>query len=230
MPTTTEFHSIHEAAKPAGKRVHHNSLACPSALEIPGHERKSGTGDYRLCKHCEKHAAAAFHSVHEAAKPAGKRVHHNHKSCPSGKEIPANERVSGTGGYRLCKHCEQRHVGHIAFHSIHEAVKPAGKRVHHNHETCLAGKEIPAKERVSGSGGYRLCKICAQHHKETAKAEAIGFYSKHEAEKPAGKRVHHNHKACLAGREIPVKERVNGTGGYRLCKMCEEHRAAAKKK
>jgi hypothetical protein len=49
---------------------------------------------------------AAFHSVNETKKSIGKRVHHNHSECPSGREIPKNERVAGSGGYRLCKHCK----------------------------------------------------------------------------------------------------------------------------
>jgi hypothetical protein len=32
-------------------------------------------------------------------------VHHNHNDCPTGKQIPAANRVSGTGGYRLCFTC-----------------------------------------------------------------------------------------------------------------------------
>jgi hypothetical protein len=50
---------------------------------------------------------SAFHSVNEAGKPSDKRVHHNNSSCPSGRDIPQNERRTGTGGYRLCKDCEK---------------------------------------------------------------------------------------------------------------------------
>jgi len=49
---------------------------------------------------------AAFHSVNEALKPIGKRMHHNNDSRASGRDIPAKERVYGTGRYRLCKHCK----------------------------------------------------------------------------------------------------------------------------
>src|ERR1022692_332147 len=49
---------------------------------------------------------AAFHSVNEKKKPPERRVHHNNGGCPSGSEIPRNERVSGSGGYRLCMHCK----------------------------------------------------------------------------------------------------------------------------
>ena len=31
----------------------------------------------------------AFYSVNEVAKPAAKRVHHNHNSCPPGSGSPA---------------------------------------------------------------------------------------------------------------------------------------------
>lgn len=49
-----------------------------------------------------------------------------------------------------------------AFHSINEANKPAGHRVHHNDDTCGPGKEIPRHEKVTGTGGYRLCDDCAK--------------------------------------------------------------------
>lgn len=32
-------------------------------------------------------------------------VYHDHDDCPSGQQIPWWNRVSGTGGYRRCKHC-----------------------------------------------------------------------------------------------------------------------------
>jgi hypothetical protein len=46
-----------------------------------------------------------FHSVNEEKKTVDHRVYHNDNSCPSGRDIPKNERVVGTGGYRLCMHC-----------------------------------------------------------------------------------------------------------------------------
>ena len=51
---------------------------------------------------------AAFHSVNEPTKPPDKRVYHNDDTCPSGRDIPANERRPGKGGYRLCLHCKNR--------------------------------------------------------------------------------------------------------------------------
>lgn len=50
----------------------------------------------------------AFYSVNEEKKPASQRVHHNDNTCPPGRDIPANERRSGTGGYRLCDDCQRR--------------------------------------------------------------------------------------------------------------------------
>jgi hypothetical protein len=38
----------------------------------------------------------AFHSVNETQKAPPKRVHHNNNACPPGRDIPANERRSGT--------------------------------------------------------------------------------------------------------------------------------------
>ena len=49
---------------------------------------------------------APFHSVNEAAKPAGNRVHHDNGACRPGQDIPYTERRSGTGGYRLCEICD----------------------------------------------------------------------------------------------------------------------------
>jgi hypothetical protein len=50
---------------------------------------------------------AAFYSVNETAKPAHNRVHHDNSACPPGRDIPANERRTGTGNYRLCDDCKK---------------------------------------------------------------------------------------------------------------------------
>ena len=47
-----------------------------------------------------------------------------------------------------------------AFYSVNEAKKPANQRVHHDNNTCAAGRDIPSWERKPGSGGYRLCDDC----------------------------------------------------------------------
>jgi hypothetical protein len=52
-------------------------------------------------------AVAPFYSINEVKKPTQKQVHHNNGACPSGRDIPANERRSGTGGYRLCEDCQR---------------------------------------------------------------------------------------------------------------------------
>ena len=51
-------------------------------------------------------STATFHSVNEPKKPPANRVHHNNSACVPGKDIPALERLPGTGGYRLCHDCE----------------------------------------------------------------------------------------------------------------------------
>jgi hypothetical protein len=48
---------------------------------------------------------AEFYSINEGKKPAADRVHHNNSACAPGRDIPQNERQSGTGGYRLCDDC-----------------------------------------------------------------------------------------------------------------------------
>ncbi len=47
----------------------------------------------------------AFYSVNEASKPASERVYHDNSACPTGREIPQNERKSGMNGYKLCGDC-----------------------------------------------------------------------------------------------------------------------------
>ncbi len=44
---------------------------------------------------------AAYHSIN----PTDPDVHHVHDDCPSGQQIPAHNRRSGTNGWPLCKHC-----------------------------------------------------------------------------------------------------------------------------
>jgi hypothetical protein len=53
-----------------------------------------------------------------------------------------------------------------AFYSVNEVNKPASQRVHHNNSVCPPGRDIPAKERKSGAGGYRLCNDCAELNKQ----------------------------------------------------------------
>jgi hypothetical protein len=47
------------------------------------------------------------------------------------------------------------------------------------------------------------------------------FYSINELKKPPTDRVHHNNGACPPGRDIPLRERRDETGGYRLCVDCK---------
>jgi hypothetical protein len=54
MPATPAFYSVNEAKKPAQNRVHHNNSACPPGRDIPQNERRSGTGNYRLCEDCAR--------------------------------------------------------------------------------------------------------------------------------------------------------------------------------
>jgi len=37
--------------------------------------------------------------------PSDPDVHHVHSDCPAGARIPAENRRSGTNGYRLCERC-----------------------------------------------------------------------------------------------------------------------------
>jgi hypothetical protein len=50
---------------------------------------------------------AEFYSIHESKKPVEKRVHHNNSTCPAGRDVPQDERRSGTAGHRLCDDCRK---------------------------------------------------------------------------------------------------------------------------
>ena len=52
MSQVPAFHSVNEAKKHPAHQVHHNNNSCPPGRDIPGHERKPGTGGYRLCDGC----------------------------------------------------------------------------------------------------------------------------------------------------------------------------------
>lgn len=54
-----------------------------------------------------------------------------------------------------------------AFYSVNEESKPTSNRVYHNNSSCAAGKDIPAKDRCSGTNGYRLCKDCTQLNEDS---------------------------------------------------------------
>lgn len=46
------------------------------------------------------------------------------------------------------------------YYSAQEANKPVQDRVHHNDDTCKAGRDIRPNDKRSGTGGYRLCGDC----------------------------------------------------------------------
>jgi hypothetical protein len=48
-----------------------------------------------------------------------------------------------------------------AFYSVNETLKPVkNSRVYHDNNACAPGRDIPAKERKPGTGGYRHCEQC----------------------------------------------------------------------
>jgi len=53
-----------------------------------------------------------------------------------------------------------------AFHSVNESKKPVPNRVYHNNNACPPGRDIPTKERLQGTGGYRLCLDCDNLNKQ----------------------------------------------------------------
>ncbi|MFC4614436.1 hypothetical protein ACFO3K_06925 [Cellulomonas algicola] len=46
---------------------------------------------------------APYHSID----PTDPDVYHDHDNCPSGQQIPARNKRSGTNEYRRCQHCVQ---------------------------------------------------------------------------------------------------------------------------
>lgn len=44
-------------------------------------------------------------SPYHSTNPSDPDVYHDHDDCPSGSQIPARNRASGTGGYRRCRTC-----------------------------------------------------------------------------------------------------------------------------
>ena len=37
---------------------------------------------------------------------------------------------------------------------------PSDPDVHHDHDDCVSGKQIPAKNKMTGTNGYRRCEHC----------------------------------------------------------------------
>ena len=56
MSPVYPFYSVNEVLKPAHQRVYHNNDTCPPGRDIPHHERRQGTNNYRLCEDCAKRA------------------------------------------------------------------------------------------------------------------------------------------------------------------------------
>jgi hypothetical protein len=48
------------------------------------------------------------------------------------------------------------------FYSVNEDKKPTANRVHHNNSACASGRDIPQRERKTGTGGFRLCQDCVK--------------------------------------------------------------------
>jgi hypothetical protein len=46
------------------------------------------------------------------------------------------------------------------YHTNSPEYGPAHREAHHDHDNCLAGKQIEAKHRENGTGGKPRCKDC----------------------------------------------------------------------
>ena len=51
------------------------------------------------------HLIMAKVSPYHSSNPSDPDVYHDHDDCPTGQQIPARNRVAGTGGNRHCKQC-----------------------------------------------------------------------------------------------------------------------------
>lgn len=47
------FYSVNETQKPPADRVYHDNGTCASGRDIRRHEKRTGTGGYRLCDNCQ---------------------------------------------------------------------------------------------------------------------------------------------------------------------------------
>ncbi len=48
----------------------------------------------------------------------------------------------------------------VRVHPYHSSNR-SDPDVHHRHDNCPSGQQIPWRNRQSGTGGYPLCKHCA---------------------------------------------------------------------
>ena len=58
MPNVPAFHSAQQAKRPSEHRIYHDNDRCFSGRDIPGHDRREGIVDYRLCVECARLDAA----------------------------------------------------------------------------------------------------------------------------------------------------------------------------
>jgi hypothetical protein len=57
------------------------------------------------CERPTKEVKVAKVAPYHSSNPSDPDVYHDHDDCPSGQQIPPQNRQGGTGGYPRCKHC-----------------------------------------------------------------------------------------------------------------------------
>jgi hypothetical protein len=45
---------------------------------------------------------------YHSSNPSDPDVYHDYDDCPTGQQIPAHNKVQGTGGYRRCHQCRAK--------------------------------------------------------------------------------------------------------------------------
>ncbi len=47
-------------------------------------------------------------STYHSSNQSDPDVHHDHNDCPTGQQIPAHNKVNGTGGFPRCQQCRDK--------------------------------------------------------------------------------------------------------------------------
>jgi hypothetical protein len=76
----------------------------------PACEEHLSTGTPGMCwnPYRQGREAMAKVSPYYSSNPSDPDVYHDHDDCPTGQQIPPQNKLPGTGGYRRCHQCEAK--------------------------------------------------------------------------------------------------------------------------